>query len=64
MLVWSYLDQSGSKVGRSEEFDDRDAAEAWLGQAWAGLLEEGVESVELTEEGELVYRMSLREEPP
>jgi hypothetical protein len=64
MLVWRYLDQSGSRVGRSEEFDHRDAAEAWLGQAWGGLLEEGVESVELTEEDELVYRMSLREEPP
>ena len=55
------IDAAGGDAGRSEEFADRGAAEAWLGEHWADLLESGVEEVGLSEDGLEVYRMSLRE---
>ena len=62
--TWSYLDEAGEEVGRSEVFEDRQAAEDWMGQCWQDLLERGVEQVAL-EDGERssrVYRMGLRQE--
>jgi hypothetical protein len=60
-FFWTLLDAAGGDAGRSGEFADREAAEAWLGEQWADLLESGVEEVGLSEDGVEVYRMSLRE---
>jgi hypothetical protein len=63
-FTWAYLDESGGEVGRSEAFSDRDAAEQWMGEIWADLLERGVEQVALEDgdRGTRVYRMGLRED--
>jgi hypothetical protein len=47
----------------SEPFQDRQAAEAWMGEAWSDLLARGVEEVVLVdrERDRTVYRMGLRE---
>jgi hypothetical protein len=61
MAFWRYLNGDGSEVGSSGEFEDQDAAEAWLGDAWRRLRDEGVEAVELAAGREVLYRMSLGE---
>lgn len=63
MLVWTYLDASGDQVGESEGFEDRQAAEAWLGETWSDLLQRGVEEVVLEDRDRkrTLYRMGLRE---
>ena len=58
---WAYLDDRGDEVGRSDPFADRDAAEGWMGEAWADLLERGIEQVALEVDGRRLYRMGLRE---
>lgn len=62
MFEWRYLDAEGRHVGASERFDDREGAEAWIGDAWSDLLERGVEEVVLVdrERGRTLYRMGLR----
>ena len=62
--TWTYLDDGGADVGRSEAFPTREAAEAWMGQAWEELLERGVQEVALQddERGTRIYRMGLGEE--
>jgi len=59
--VWRYLGSGGQDLGASDPFDDRGAAEEWMGDAWSGLLADGVEEVALEEDGRLIYRMGLRE---
>jgi hypothetical protein len=61
MAFWRYLDAEGAEAGSSGEFADQEEAEAWLGDAWRRLREEGVDSVELTTGGEVLYRMGLGE---
>ena len=61
MFLWRYLDASGAETGTSDPFEDREAAEAWLGESWADLLEGGVEQVALTDGERTLYRMGLRE---
>lgn len=63
MFAWRYLDAEGEETGRSEPFDDREAAEAWMGEAWADLLARGVEEVALVDldRDRTLYRMGLRE---
>jgi hypothetical protein len=63
VFAWRYLDGGDQEVGSSETFPDQEAAEAWLGEAWPGLLQQGVELVVLVdrERGDAIYRMSLRE---
>ena len=61
MYSWRYLDAAGSETGSSDPFDDRESAEAWLGEAWADLLNRGVEEVALTDGERTLYRMGLRE---
>jgi hypothetical protein len=61
---WLLLDAAGGAAGRSGEFADREGAEAWLSERWADLLDAGVEAVELREEADVRYRMSLREAGP
>lgn len=50
---WNY------EGGRSEDFDDTAEAEQWLTSNWRDLLDGGVESVELVEDGEVLYEMAL-----
>lgn len=63
MFQWRYLDAAGAETGSSELFEDRDTAEAWMGDAWSELLAKGVEQVALIdrERERTVYRMGLRE---
>jgi hypothetical protein len=63
MFDWVYRDDRGEEVGRSQRFADREAAEAWMGDAWPDLRERGVEEVDLLDEerGRRLYRMSLDE---
>ena len=63
MFTWRYLDASGGEAGTSERFADREAAEAWMGEPWAELLDRGIEHVVLVDEaaGKTIYRMGLRE---
>ena len=65
MFVWRYLDQAGTELGSSHPFQDQSSAEAWMGEAWSGLREQGVQEVALIDEarGRRVYRMGLSEEP-
>ena len=59
---WRYVDASGESCGASREFEDQDAAEAWLSDAWAKLLSAGITKVELIDAGAASYRMDLRPE--
>lgn len=58
---WVLKDAQGSATRSTEAFSSRDAAEAWMGREWAGLLEEGAESVVLVDGDDVVYEMGLRE---
>jgi hypothetical protein len=64
MFDWAYVDGSGADVGNSEEFDTQEAAEAWVGEAWEGLVELGVAEMILRDKdaGSDVYKMSLSPE--
>jgi len=63
MFAWRFLDGSSDEMGYSERFADREAAESWMGEAWADLRERGVEEVVLVDEERRrsVYRMGLGE---
>ena len=62
-FLWRYLGPEGGQRGESEAFSDREAAEAWMGEAWSDLLAKGVEEVVLVDRqrGRTIYRMGLRE---
>lgn len=47
---WTY-----GNGGESAEFPTQAEAEAWLGEAWRDLLDSGVPSVTLTDDGRTVY---------
>jgi hypothetical protein len=61
VFVWRYLDEAGEEKGSSDRFAERDQAESWLSEEWAGLRDRGVEEVVLFDDdrGEPVYRMGL-----
>ena len=61
MYDWTYLDDTGNEVGRSERFDDAAAAEDWMGASWRDLAERGIDQVELIDRTRerRVYRMGL-----
>jgi hypothetical protein len=65
MFAWRFLDAGGDVLRQSERFADQAAAETWMGEAWSGLREQGVDEVELidVEADRLVYRMALAEDP-
>lgn len=58
-FAWCIEDASGGQSS-SQSFATREEAEAWLGETWSDLLERGAEEVTLMNEGEPLYRMSLR----
>jgi hypothetical protein len=57
---WILHDASGNDLRATEPFDTKDAAEAWMGERWKSLLEEGAEEVSLRRDDALEYRMGLR----
>jgi hypothetical protein len=60
---WVLHDASDNEMRKTDAFDSKDDAEAWMGARWSELLTEGAESVSLVDErGNLYYRMGLREE--
>lgn len=61
MYDWTYLDGTGNEIGRSDRFEDTEAAEDWIGLAWRDLAEQGIEQVELVDRARdrRVYRMGL-----
>jgi hypothetical protein len=60
---WRYLDGDGNAVdGPDEEFDDQQEAEAWFGDEWPQLREQGVDAVDLLDGDAKVYGpMSLQD---
>jgi len=64
MFDWAYVDGNGEDVGNSDEFDTQEAAEAWVGEAWEGLVELGVAEMILRDKaaGSDIYKMSLSPE--
>jgi hypothetical protein len=60
-FAWRYLDPDGEERGASEPLPDREAAEAWLGDAWVELRGRGIAEVALEEDGRELYRMGLGE---
>jgi hypothetical protein len=63
VFVWRYLGAAGEEIGESDPFGDRDAAEAWMGEAWSDLRDREVEQVALEDRdrGRTIYRMDLGE---
>ena len=63
MFAWRYLDMRGAQGGASEPFEDRDEAEAWMGDHWSELRADEIEYVELVdlERDRVLYRMGLGE---
>ena len=63
MSTWRWILHAadGSDLRTSEEFESKDAAEAWMGSEWSNLLDEGAETVSLMDGVERLYRMGLRE---
>lgn len=60
-FTWVLLDASGAELRSTETFGSKDEAEAWMGDEWKALLDEGADSVSLREDGEQHYKMSLHE---
>ena len=63
MSDWRWLlhDPSGAEMRATEPFASKEEAEAWMGEQWRSLLDEGAETVSLVSNGEHHYRMGLRE---
>ena len=64
MFDWAYIDGNGETTGSSEKFETQEAAEAWVGEAWEGLVELGVAEMTLRDvnAGSDIYRMGLSPE--
>jgi hypothetical protein len=62
--TWRYEDADGAPVTPEPspgQFPSQSDAESWLGEEWRVLLADGVDSVYLLEDGNVVYGpMSLR----
>lgn len=58
---WRLRGPAGEDMGESEHFAVQDQAEGWMGAHWSRLLGEGVDTVLLTEDDEVLYDMSLHE---
>ena len=59
--TWVLIDAEGGELRPTETFPSKEEAEAWMGQHWSGLLDEGAEYVSLRSDGQQEYRMGLRE---
>lgn len=63
MTAWRWVlhDADDREVRASEGFASKEEAEAWMGEQWKALLDEGAESVSLMEGERREYKMGLRE---
>ncbi len=64
MSAWTWMlhDASGNDLRASGEFESQAAAETWMADHWASLIEEGAETVSLDGDGKRHYTMGLRAE--
>ena len=64
MSAWTWVlhDPEGQDLRSTEEFESKEAAEAWMGDHWSELLDEGGETVSLMHDQKREYRMGLRAE--
>lgn len=63
MSAWSWHSGDDTELVLAQGFPTQSEAEAWLTESWPDLLDSGVASVSLFEEGRLVYGpMSLSSE--
>jgi hypothetical protein len=53
--TWHLETLSGDSVGTSETFDSRSDAESWVGEAFGGLIDDGVDRVRLFDGDNEVY---------
>lgn len=60
-FTWVLLDASDNEMRATEVFSSKEEAEAWMGDEWRALLDEGAESVSLREDGRQHYMMSLHQ---
>ena len=64
--TWTYANESGTAVfpasGTDEAFASQADAESWIGENFRTLLDEGVDTVTLREDGSATYEMSLHPE--
>jgi hypothetical protein len=58
-MSWSWRYDIGGEQRQSSEFPTQGEAEAWLGESWQQLYDEGARWVTLTEDDREVYPMSL-----
>jgi hypothetical protein len=56
---WVLRDSAGTPVRTSGSFSSQDEAEAHLGEAWASWSDEGIASVTLIDDDDVVYDMGL-----
>ena len=63
MSEWRWvLHDNGNDLRATEGFESKEAAEAWMGDHWSELFDEGAESVSLMHGDEREYQMGLRSE--
>lgn len=60
-FTWVLISADGRELRNTDDFDSKEQAEAWMGSEWQALLDEGAEFVSLREDGDQLYKMSLRE---
>lgn len=54
--TWRFADEAGVAVnGPVIAFESQDAAEAWLGEEYSGLLDDGITAVSLFDGEQAVY---------
>jgi hypothetical protein len=58
--LWILHSADGAELRSTSSFESKEEAEAWMGEHWSELLEEGAESVSLMSGDERSYQMSLR----
>jgi hypothetical protein len=61
-FAWVLHDEAGNDLRSTQSFASKEEAEAWMGDHWSELLDEGAEAVTLRRGDESLYRMGLREE--
>jgi hypothetical protein len=61
-FVWIVHDAGGRDLRTTGPFPSKEDAEAWMGAEWKALVDESGDAVSLVEDGEVVYRMSLKPE--
>lgn len=56
VYLWRYADEAGVVAdGPAVEFESQEAAESWLGEKFAELLDEGISAVSLFNDLQAVY---------